>query len=39
LKTGGKSDFHYGKDWQIMGQPPVKLDRVLLSGDTVRLAE
>ena len=39
IEDGGKSDFHYGKDWQIMGQPPVKVDRVLRSGDTVRLGE
>jgi len=39
VEDGGKSDFHYGKDWQIMGQPPVKVDRVLRSGDTVRLRE
>lgn len=36
-EDGGKSDFHYGHDWQIMGQPPVKVDRVLRDGDTVRL--
>ena len=39
IEDGGKSDFHYGKDWQIMGQPPVKVDRVLRDGDTVRLGE
>ena len=39
IQDGGKSDFHYGKDWQVMGQPPVKVDRVLRSGDTVRLGE
>jgi metallo-beta-lactamase class B len=39
VEDGGKSDFHYGKDWQVMGQPPVKVDRVLRSGDTVRLGE
>jgi metallo-beta-lactamase class B len=39
IEDGGKSDFHYGKDWQVMGQPPVKVDRVLRSGDTVRLGE
>ena len=39
VEDGGKSDFHYGKDWQIMGQPPVKVDRVLRDGDTVRLGE
>jgi metallo-beta-lactamase class B len=39
VEDGGKSDFHYGRDWQIMGQPPVKVDRVLRDGDTVRLGE
>jgi metallo-beta-lactamase class B len=39
IEDGGKSDFHYGKDWQIMGQSPVKVDRVLRDGDTVRLGE
>jgi metallo-beta-lactamase class B len=39
VEDGGKSDFHYGYDWQIMGQPPVKVDRVLRDGDTVRLGE
>lgn len=39
IEDGGKSDFHYGKDWQIMGQPPVKVDRVLHDGDTVTLGE
>jgi metallo-beta-lactamase class B len=39
VEDGGKSDFHYGRDWQIMGQPPVKVDRILRDGDTVRLGE
>jgi metallo-beta-lactamase class B len=39
VEDGGKSDFHYGYDWQIMGQPPVKVDRILRDGDTVRLGE
>jgi metallo-beta-lactamase class B len=39
IEDGGKSDFHYGKDWQVMGQPPVKVDRVLRNGDTVKLGE
>jgi metallo-beta-lactamase class B len=39
VEDGGKSDFHYGKDWQIMGQPAVKVDRVLRDGDIVRLGE
>jgi metallo-beta-lactamase class B len=39
VEDGGKSDFHYGKDWQVMGQPPVKVDRVLRDGDTVALGD
>lgn len=39
MEDGGKSDFHYGADWKIMGFPPVKVDRVLRDGDTVRLGE
>jgi metallo-beta-lactamase class B len=39
IEDGGKSDFHYGHDWEVMGQPPVKVDRVLRNGDTVRLGE
>jgi metallo-beta-lactamase class B len=39
VEDGGKSDFHYGRDWQIMGQPPVKVDRVLRDGDTLRLGD
>ena len=39
IEDGGKSDFHYGRDWQIMGQPPVKVDRVLRDGDTVHLGD
>jgi metallo-beta-lactamase class B len=39
VEDGGKSDFHYGRDWQVMGQPPVKVDRVLRDGDSVRLGE
>ena len=39
VEDGGKSDFHYGKDWQVMGQPPVKVDRVLRDGDQVRLGD
>jgi metallo-beta-lactamase class B len=37
IEDGGKSDFHYGEDWQIMGQAPVTVDRVLRDGDIVRL--
>jgi metallo-beta-lactamase class B len=39
IEDGGKSAFHYGEDWQVMGQPPVKVDRVLRDGDHVRLGE
>jgi hypothetical protein len=39
VEEGGKSDFCYGKDWQVMGQPTVKVDRVLRDGDIVRLGE
>ena len=39
IEDGGKSDFHYGYDWQIMGQPPVKVDRILRDGDTLRLGD
>lgn len=39
MEDGGKSDFHYGDDWKIMGFPPVKVDRILRDGDTVRLGE
>jgi metallo-beta-lactamase class B len=39
VEDGGKSDFHYGRDWQVMGQPPVKVDRVLRDGDTVTLGD
>ena len=39
MEDGGRSDFHYGADWKIMGFPPAKVDRVLRDGDTVRLGE
>jgi metallo-beta-lactamase class B len=39
MEDGGKSDFHYGADWQVMGFPPAEVDRVLRDGDTVRLGE
>ncbi|MGO7041556.1 MBL fold metallo-hydrolase [Rhizobium acaciae] len=39
IEDGGKSDFHYGHDWEIMGQEPVKVDRVLSNGDRVTLGE
>jgi metallo-beta-lactamase class B len=39
IEDGGKSDFHYGVDWQIMGQPPVKVDRILRDGDTIKMGD
>lgn len=39
IEDGGKSDFHYGRDWQVMGQEPVKVDRVLRDGDRVTLGD
>ena len=39
VEDGGKSDFHYGTDWKIMGFPPVKVDKILRDGDTVRLGD
>jgi metallo-beta-lactamase class B len=39
MEDGGKSDFHYGWDWQTMGWPAAKVDRVLRDGDTVRLGD
>jgi metallo-beta-lactamase class B len=39
IEDGGKSDFHYGNDLEVMGFPPAKVDRVLGDGDTVRLGQ
>ena len=39
IQDGSKDGFHYGADWQIMGFPPVQVDRVLRDGDTVRLGD
>jgi metallo-beta-lactamase class B len=39
IEDGGKSDFQYGRDWQVMGQPPVKVDRALRDGEQVRIGE
>lgn len=39
MEDGGKSDFHYGWDWQTMGYPAARVDRVLRDGDTVKLGE
>jgi metallo-beta-lactamase class B len=37
IESGGKTDFHYGRDWQVMGQPPAKVDIVLRDGDVIAL--
>jgi metallo-beta-lactamase class B len=39
MEDGGKSDFQYGADWQVMGFPPVDVDRVLRDGERVTLGE
>lgn len=39
MEDGGKSDFQYGADWQVMGFPPVGVDRVLRDGERVALGE
>lgn len=39
MEDGGKSDFQYGTDWQVMGFPPVGVDRVLRDGERVTLGE
>jgi metallo-beta-lactamase class B len=39
MEDGGKDDFHYGADWEVMGFPPVKVDRVLRDGDRIRIGE
>jgi metallo-beta-lactamase class B len=39
MEDGGKSDFHYGWDWQVMGYPAAHVDRVLRDGDTVKLGD
>lgn len=39
VEDGGKSDFHYGHDWKVMGQEPVKVDHVLSNGDRVTLGD
>lgn len=39
VQDGGRSDFHYGNDWSVMGFPEAKVDRVLRDGDTVRLGD
>src|SRR5690606_33339599 len=37
VEDGGKSDFQYGADWEVMGFPAVKVNRVLRDGDRVTL--
>lgn len=37
MEDGGQDDFHYGRDWRIMGFPPAKVDRVLRDGDVIEL--
>jgi metallo-beta-lactamase class B len=39
IEDGGKSDFHYGKDWEVMGQEPVQVDQILRSGDRITLGQ
>lgn len=39
IEDGGKDDFFYGWDWQVMGFPPVEVDRVLRDGETIRMGE
>lgn len=39
IEDGGKDDFHYGRDWKVMGFPPCKVDRLLRDGDTIRMGE
>jgi metallo-beta-lactamase class B len=38
VESGGRADFQYGKQ-AAMRYPPVKVDRVLHDGDTVRLGD
>jgi len=39
MQDGGKSDFQYGAEWEVVGFPPVTVDRVLRDGDRVALGE
>ena len=39
IEDGGKGDFHHGPTGAVMGQPAVKVDRILHDGDTVRLSD
>lgn len=39
MEDGGKDDFHYGWDWQVMGFPPCPVDRVLRDGDTITMGD
>jgi metallo-beta-lactamase class B len=38
IEDGGRSDFHYGSDLSMRFEP-VKVDRVLKNGETVKLGE
>jgi len=39
MESGGKDDFFYGRELDVMGFEPIKVDRVLHDGDTVTLGE
>lgn len=39
MEDGGRDDFHYGHDVEIMGFPPVEVDRVLRDGERIRMGE
>jgi metallo-beta-lactamase class B len=39
IEDGGKDDFFYGWDWQVMGFPPCKVDRLLRDGDTIKMGD
>lgn len=39
ISDGGKDDFHYGRDWKVMGFPPCAVDRVLRDGETITMGD
>ena len=39
VTDGGKDDFHYGRDWKVMGFAPCKVDRVLRDEDTIKMGD
>lgn len=39
MADGGKDDFHYGRDWKVMGFPPCAVDRVLRDEDTIKMGD